>query len=108
MSAEMFIAKTVAKVCVALHPTLCVDLHPLSKPLPFGVSLQQTNGDFGVALNEGHLTQLVLSQCKPPPKVLLPEEDESVLRTRLVKMGFPKRETSAGWCACHNLWQPTG
>lgn len=81
VSAELFVAKTIAT---------------------------ETGGDFGVCLDQGHLRRLMSAHTHPPAKVLQEGEDESALAQKLVKMGFPNKDVSPGWCACHSKWCPTG
>lgn len=58
---------------------------------------EQTGGIYSVALNEGHLKELILEHAPPPPALA-----ESAIAS-LVRMGFPERgsEEAVALCACH-------
>ncbi|CAL8139108.1 unnamed protein product [Orchesella dallaii] len=57
---------------------------------------KETNGTFGVILDEGHFQDLVREHIEPPP--MAGKSDSS-----LIKMGFPQRNRTddPGVCLCH-------
>ncbi|GJP72640.1 hypothetical protein CLOP_g9798 [Closterium sp. NIES-67] len=60
---------------------------------------EQTGGRYSVALDEGHLRELLLSHAPPPPV----RPDSAASLASLVRMGFPQRapEGAPVLCACH-------
>lgn len=52
---------------------------------------QKTGGSYGVALDEGHLEDLILAHATPPPS----SSNNSNSKSSLVMMGFPSKEIDA-------------
>ncbi|WCJ28796.1 General transcription factor IIH subunit 2 [Euphorbia peplus] len=58
---------------------------------------QETGGSYSVAMDEGHLKELILEHAPPPPAIA------EYAIANLIKMGFPQRvaEGSISICSCH-------
>lgn len=55
---------------------------------------QKTGGSYGVALDEGHLEDLILAHATPPPSSNSSNNNNSS-KSSLVMMGFPNKEVDA-------------
>lgn len=78
----------------------------------------KTGGSFGVALNEGHLKDLIWEEI-PPPALTTPANSGVAAKTKgggsdLMMMGFPTKLPDSGpasLCACHSsaqVFKPEG
>ncbi|EPS68872.1 hypothetical protein M569_05896, partial [Genlisea aurea] len=58
---------------------------------------QETGGSYSVALDEGHLKELILEHAPPPPAIA------ELATPSLIRMGFPQRaaEGAISICSCH-------
>jgi len=56
---------------------------------------QRTGGSYGVALDEGHLEDLILAHATPPPSSDNNSNNNSNNKSSLVMMGFPSKEIDA-------------
>lgn len=137
VSAEMFVAKTIAKetsgtFAVCPHPSKLAEL--LAKhtrpPPTVRVALRRVRWCrsglvvagllcrawlwlgvfvlFCLLFRGGVSCFLRLHDVRTALQMKTADTDEHGPRVALVKMGFPNRDTSAGWCACHNKWTLSG